>query len=175
MPRRFRGWRLISGLLSSPDSASSASIVASFAKFIMVFRGNTIFPVVFSIMKAAQTSKIVIQSRLPERHMRRSLLISAGISGSSRWSKTKDTLAKDPRYKAVPRDSREKLFRAFVASRIVRAVLSTHRSTQAQRHQNAVVHSISCSKGCDEQGRKWGGIPGRDVMFHAMIELTPQP
>lgn len=49
----------------------------------------------------------------------RSLLAESGINGSSRWSKYKDLLAKDRRYKAVERDARERLFRDFVAEQKV--------------------------------------------------------
>ncbi len=37
------------------------------------------------------------------------------MGSTSRWSKTKEALGKDPRYKAVPRDQREQLFRAYAA------------------------------------------------------------
>ena len=49
----------------------------------------------------------------------RALLVSSGINGSSRWSRSKDSLAKDSRFKAVAKDSREQLFRDFVAEQKV--------------------------------------------------------
>ena len=44
----------------------------------------------------------------------------------ARWSKLKEQLAGDPRYKALPREAREQQFRAFVAEAEVRAALSVN-------------------------------------------------
>ena len=45
----------------------------------------------------------------------RALLKEHGVGSTSRWSKTKEAIAKEPRYKAVPRDQREQLFRVYTA------------------------------------------------------------
>lgn len=45
----------------------------------------------------------------------RELLREHRIGPGARWSKSKEALAADARYKALPRDGREKLFRAYVA------------------------------------------------------------
>ena len=41
------------------------------------------------------------------------------MAAGARWSKTKDSLAGDKRYKALARDQREHLFRQYVAEREV--------------------------------------------------------
>lgn len=43
------------------------------------------------------------------------------MAAGARWSKTKDSLAGDSRYKAMHRDQREALFRQYVAEQEVRA------------------------------------------------------
>ena len=43
----------------------------------------------------------------------------------SRWSKSKETLSKDERYQAVPREDRETIFRTFVADSQVRSFLQS--------------------------------------------------
>lgn len=45
----------------------------------------------------------------------RALLRETCVASTSRWSKTKDSLADDPRYKALDRDVRERVFREYVA------------------------------------------------------------
>lgn len=37
------------------------------------------------------------------------------MTSSSRWSKQRDAMAKDPRYKALDRSSRDRIFKAYVA------------------------------------------------------------
>ncbi len=49
----------------------------------------------------------------------RELLRQHKVGPDARWSKTKEALAADDRYKALPRDDRERLFRAYVAEQEV--------------------------------------------------------
>ena len=51
----------------------------------------------------------------------RDLLREKKVGPGARWSKLKEQLAGDARYKALPRESREHLFRAFVAEAEVRS------------------------------------------------------
>lgn len=51
----------------------------------------------------------------------RELLLEKKTGAGSRWSKSKEALSGDARYKALPRDSREALFRQFVAEQEVDA------------------------------------------------------
>ena len=59
--------------------------------------------------------------------------MSFKIHGSSRWSKSKDSLARDDRYKALPRDLREKTFRDFVADQRVRQLNTPDRGLNLGR------------------------------------------
>ena len=54
----------------------------------------------------------------------RELLKQHKVGPDARWSKTKEVLAADARYKELPRDDREALFRAYVTEQEVRAVVS---------------------------------------------------
>jgi hypothetical protein len=51
----------------------------------------------------------------------RELLRERKIGPTARWSKTKEALSSDTRYKAVPRDAREQLFRQYIAEQEVSA------------------------------------------------------
>lgn len=89
----------------------------------------------------------------------RELLKQHKVGPDARWSKTKEVLAADARYKDLPRDDRERLFRAFVAEQEVRPscllLVSTHAtwpallsgcpgSNRTDMHSsNAHVHGIS--------------------------------
>ena len=53
-------------------------------------------------------------------HACRALLAERGAHTGMRWSKLKEALAKDKRYKALPRDLRETLFRTYVAEKEAR-------------------------------------------------------
>jgi hypothetical protein len=46
---------------------------------------------------------------------RRELLRDKGVGPGARWSKSKELLAGDERYRALPREAREAVFRAFIA------------------------------------------------------------
>lgn len=65
----------------------------------------------------------------------RSLLSEKGeISSTSRWSKVKENLRSDPRYKLVERDEREDLFNAMVAE--LRAVeMEAERAAEAKKEE----------------------------------------
>mmetsp|Transcript_21219 Transcript_21219/g.53405 ORF Transcript_21219/g.53405 Transcript_21219/m.53405 type:complete len:816 (-) Transcript_21219:126-2573(-) len=45
----------------------------------------------------------------------KALLSDSGVSVRSRWRDVKDKVSRDPRYRAVPRDSREEIFKSLVA------------------------------------------------------------
>ena len=49
----------------------------------------------------------------------RELLKEKKVAAGARWSKTKDSLAGDKRYKALARDQREHIFRQYVAEQEV--------------------------------------------------------
>ena len=49
----------------------------------------------------------------------RKLLGEKKVAAGARWSKTKDSLAGDKRYKALARDLREQVFRQYVAEQEV--------------------------------------------------------
>lgn len=53
---------------------------------------------------------------------RREMLRESKVGPGARWSKVKETVSGDARYRALPRDAREPLFRAFVAEAEVRAL-----------------------------------------------------
>lgn len=55
-------------------------------------------------------------------HASRALLQEHKVESGARWSKTKSAISGDPRYKAVPREEREKLFNAFLDELDVRPV-----------------------------------------------------
>jgi hypothetical protein len=54
----------------------------------------------------------------------RELLRQHKVGPDARWSKTKEVLAADERYKALPRDDRERLFRVYVGEQEVRHLLA---------------------------------------------------
>lgn len=45
----------------------------------------------------------------------RQLLVDSGVTATSRYSKTKEGLRSDARYKAMPRDAREPAFKHYLA------------------------------------------------------------
>jgi FF domain len=45
----------------------------------------------------------------------RALLEEKSVTSSSRWSKQRDAMAKDARYKALKRPDRDQVFKAYVA------------------------------------------------------------
>jgi hypothetical protein len=55
----------------------------------------------------------------------RELLKEKKVAAGARWSKTKDSLADDNRYRALSRDQREILFRKYVAEQEVCTAWST--------------------------------------------------
>ena len=106
----------------------------SFAKsqadysFNLIFLGTALCcaAVVMQILAEMPNNLLALKCCLSVRNnihlspLLRKLLSDSGINGSSRWSKSKDTLSKDKRYKAMPREHREKLFRDFIAQQKVR-------------------------------------------------------
>lgn len=62
----------------------------------------------------------------------RAMLVKLRVNSASRWSKTKDLLAKESAYQAVlPKEDREKFFRIFVAELKVRPRLTCNHSSLA--------------------------------------------
>lgn len=51
----------------------------------------------------------------PAGHAHRELLRERKVGPGARWSKFKEAAASDERYRALPRESREALFRTYVA------------------------------------------------------------
>jgi hypothetical protein len=74
------------------------------------------------------------------------------VASSSRWSKTKDAVGKDKRYKAVPRDQREALFRAYTAELQVGCVLSGRLGVCVVDGRHAGLGACNCSS----SGLSWG-------------------
>lgn len=66
----------------------------------------------------------------------RALLEEKGVTSSSRWSKQRDAMAKDARYKALKRPDRDRVFKAYVAElevcRVAVPQLHTHPTSAAQ-------------------------------------------
>lgn len=55
----------------------------------------------------------------------RALLEEKGVTSSSRWSKQRDAMSNDARYKALDRSARDRIFKAYVAETEVLAIESS--------------------------------------------------
>ena len=69
----------------------------------------------------------------------RALLAEKGAHAAMRWSKLKESMAKDKRYRAMPREQREPIFKAFVAEKQVS--IACHLFTLLSSRMNRCAHS----------------------------------
>ena len=71
----------------------------------------------------------------------RDLLKDKKVAAGARWSRTKDSLASDRRYKALARDVREQIFRKYVAEQeVCNAAMSRWRCSQRTRELLTLYH-----------------------------------
>ena len=85
------------------------------------------------------------------------------MGAGARWSKTKEDLAGEPRFQAVPRADREALFREYVAEQDVRrcgAGPCLSRVWYTQQAGNA-WGTVACHKGIPESMLRQEGVARR--------------
>lgn len=71
----------------------------------------------------------------------RDLLKEKKVAAGARWSKTKDSLASDRRYKALARDVREQIFRKYVAEQeVCNAAIFWWRCLQRTQEMPTLYH-----------------------------------
>ncbi|GAB4818752.1 hypothetical protein N2152v2_005798 [Parachlorella kessleri] len=84
----------------------------------------------------------------------RALLKEHGVGSTSRWSKTKEALGKDPRYKAVPRDQREQLFRAYAAELQAAEEAERRRQEQVNEREREAQRKLEAERRAAEQRQR---------------------
>ncbi|BDA46960.1 Transcription elongation regulator 1 [Coccomyxa sp. Obi] len=82
----------------------------------------------------------------------RELLKQHKVGPDARWSKTKEALAADARYKELPRDDRERLFRAYVAEQEARE--RAERKERAAREEKDREARAKLAREAEESERR---------------------